>query len=61
MLVVAVACDGHDLGTYLSALLRDVVLADVLSRNEGGHGGDDSELFEEHCGGILEYGIRTSC
>lgn len=48
MLVVAVACDGDDLGADLGALLRNIVLADVLSRDESGQGSGNSKLLEEH-------------
>ena len=60
MLVVAVASDGHDLGADLGALRRDVVLADVLSRNDGGQGDDDGELLEEHCDGSVVSLSRAS-
>ena len=54
MLVVAVTCDGNDLSAHLCALLGDVVLADVLSRDDGGQGCGHGELLEEHCGRLLE-------
>lgn len=53
MLVVAVTRDSYDLSTDLGALLGDVVLADVLSRNESGQGCGNGELLEEHCEGLL--------
>lgn len=53
VLVVAVTCDGHNLGAHLCALLRDVVLADVLSRDESGQDSGNGELLKEHCDGFL--------
>lgn len=48
--VVAITRNRDYLGAYLSTLLRNVVLADVLSRNKSGQSSDNGELLEEHCG-----------
>ena len=60
VLVVTVASNGDDLSAYLCALLGDVVLADVLSHDNGGQGSGNGELLKEHCDWFLRI-IEWSC
>lgn len=50
MLVVAIPRDGDYLSAYLCALLRNVVLTNVLSCNNIGQDSGNGELLDEHCG-----------
>lgn len=53
ILIVAITRDSKDLRTHLCALLRDVVLADVLSCNHGDQGSGDGKFLEVHGDGLM--------
>jgi hypothetical protein len=48
MSVVAVSCNGDNLGADAPALLWNVILADFLSSNGSCEGSDEGKFLEEH-------------
>jgi hypothetical protein len=46
--VIAALGDGHNIGTYNGALFGDVVLIDVLSRDECSESADKGEVLKPH-------------